>query len=71
MIVLDEKSKSLSDNDKQLEEALLNNQFKYLKVIAEKNRYTVTLIDNQEYEILKGYGNTALEAINDLHSNLI
>lgn len=42
-------------------------------VIFENNNkeYIVTLVDNQKYEILKGYGKSIVEAINDLHSNLI
>ena len=47
------------------------NQLKFLKVEKRKNEYVVTLVDGTGYEILKGYGITSIEAINDLHSNLV
>ena len=43
---------------------------KNLKVEFIKNEYVVTLIDDQEYEILKGYGLSIPSAMNDLLSNL-
>jgi hypothetical protein len=43
---------------------------KHLKVEFIKNEYVVTLIDDQEYEILNGYGPSIPNAINDLLSNL-
>lgn len=33
--------------------------------------YTAILVDSTDFEILKGYGKTITEAINDLHHNLI
>jgi hypothetical protein len=47
------------------------NQLKFLKVEKRKNEYIATLVDGTGYEILKGYGITSIEAINDLHSNLV
>ena len=44
---------------------------KHLKFEMRKGEYIVTLIDKSEYEILKGYGQSIVDAINDLHSNLI
>lgn len=41
-----------------------------LKIEFIENEYVVTLIDDQEFEIIKGYGNSVTHAINDLHSNL-
>lgn len=47
------------------------NQIKHLKFQKIKDEYVVSLIDLQDYEILKGYGITIEEAINDLHNNLL
>jgi len=44
---------------------------KYLKFEILNNEYVAILIDEQDYEILKGYGKTQIEALNDLHRNLI
>ena len=46
-------------------------ELKHLKVEFIQNEYVVTLIDDQEYEILKGFGDSIAVAINDLHRNLI
>lgn len=46
-------------------------KFKYLKFSKIENRYSVCLIDKKGYEIVRGFGNTKIEAINDLHSCLI
>ena len=44
---------------------------KHLKFEMRKDEYIVTLIDQSEYEIIKGYGQSIVDAINDMHSNLI
>lgn len=44
---------------------------KYLTFQMQKDMHMVTLIDAKGFEILKGYGNTRVEALNDLHNNLI
>jgi hypothetical protein len=44
---------------------------KHLKFEMREGEYIVTLIDQTEYEIIKGYGQSIVDAINDLHSNLI
>ena len=46
-------------------------QFKHLKFEKSKDEYIVTLIDKVGYEIVRGYGDTIVEAINDLHSLLL
>mgnify|MGYP001390084262 CR=1 FL=1 len=46
-------------------------KLKYLKFENQNNEFIVTLTDNNNYEILKGYGKTKIDAVNDLHSNLI
>jgi hypothetical protein len=46
-------------------------QFKHLKFEKLNNQHVVTLIDSTGYEIVRGYGDNAIEAINDLHSTLI
>ena len=46
-------------------------QLKHLQVDYNSNEYIVSLVDSQGYEIVRGYGSTAVEAINDLHSGLL
>ncbi len=47
------------------------NQLKSLKIMQLGKSYSVSLVDNEEFEITKGYGSTVAEAINDMHNNLI
>ena len=49
----------------------LNLKFKHLRFSLENEEHIVSLIDAQGYEILRGYGNSIIEAMNDLHHNLI
>jgi hypothetical protein len=46
-------------------------KFKHLRFSLENEEHIVSLIDAQGYEILRGYGNSIIEAMNDLHHNLI
>ncbi len=46
-------------------------QLKHLKFEYNTNEYSVSLVDLDEYEIVKGYGNTVIEALNDLHAGLV
>jgi len=46
-------------------------ELKHLKFEAFNNEHVAILVDEQEYEIIKGYGRSQIEALNDLHSNLI
>ena len=46
-------------------------QLKHLKFEVYNGEYTVSLIDATEYEIVRGYGNTVIEALNDLHAGLV
>ena len=50
---------------------LNSNQLKFLKIYQFSESYSVSLVDNQEFEITKGYGTTLVEALNDMHENLI
>lgn len=50
---------------------LNTNQLKFLKINQFGGLYSVSLVDNKEFEIIKGYGSTVVEAINDMHDNLI
>jgi len=44
---------------------------KHLKIQITKLEYTVAITDSDGHELLKGYGNSIEDAINDLHHNLI
>ena len=44
---------------------------KHLKFEKLDDEHVVTLVDVTGYEILKGYGRDFVEAINDLHQNLM
>ncbi len=46
-------------------------QLKHLKVDKQGNEYIVSLIDLTGYEIIRGFGTNAVDALNDMHSNLI
>ena len=46
-------------------------ELEHLKIKVLNSEYTVTLTDSQGDGILKGYGGSMIEAINDLHHNLI
>lgn len=52
-------------------EISLIEQLKHLKFEKQENIHIVSLIDSNNNEIIKGYGNTAIEALNDLHSTLL
>lgn len=58
---------------KEIELGITNTsmKLKHLKFEYINNEYVATLIDSSGYEIIKGYGNEIIEAINDLHSNLL
>ena len=43
----------------------------YLNIKESGTGMVVTLVDKEGYEILKGYGKTVEDAINDLHHNLV
>lgn len=47
------------------------NQLSNLKIEHLNKEYIVTLVDNTNTEILKGYGISVVSAINDLHKNLL
>ncbi|MBP2833452.1 hypothetical protein J8281_14750 [Aquimarina sp. U1-2] len=44
---------------------------KHLKITTLQSDYEVVLIDAQGNEILKGFGDSIVSALNDLHQNLI
>lgn len=47
------------------------NHLKYLKFEVINNIHIVSLNDTKGYTIIKGYGDTVVEAVNDMHNNLI
>jgi hypothetical protein len=58
---------------RQLEHELFEctDQLKYIKFDKKENEHIAILVDTEGYEILAGYGKTIIEAMNDMHSNLI
>ena len=44
---------------------------KYLKFEMDNGTYSATLNDLSGHDIVRGYGKTIIEAINDMHSCLI
>jgi len=47
------------------------NKLKHIKFEHLDNLYSAALIDATGYEIVKGYGKTSLEAVNDMHARLL
>jgi len=45
--------------------------FKHITFEKLEKGYVGTLVDLDGNELVRGYGNTTIEAINDLHSNLL
>ncbi len=45
-------------------------ELKHLKFEHFDDQHIVTLVDLTGYEIIRGYGHTLVEAMNDLHSTL-
>ena len=64
-------SKVLSEFIKSFKDEFLIEQLRHIKLEKISNEYVVTLVDSTDYEIIKGYGKTAIEALNDLHSALL
>ncbi|MCW5518113.1 hypothetical protein [Muriicola sp. Z0-33] len=64
-------TKSEDKNNSDPDQILIKKEFKYLKFGREQSKYVVTLIDERGYEIVRGYGTSNIEAINDMHSNII
>ena len=61
-------------NTIQLENKLVDDSIKELEHLifeVEKGEHIVTLVDTEGYKITRGYGNSIIEAINDMHHNLI
>ena len=46
-------------------------QLQHMKIECVFEECIAILIDDKGFEILKGYGSNMIEAINDLHQNLI
>ena len=46
-------------------------EFKHLIFEVEKGEHIITLVDTEGYKITRGFGNSIIEAINDMHHNLI
>lgn len=46
-------------------------QLKFIKIDQLEESYCASLVDNKEFEIIKGYGATVAEAINDMHHGMI
>lgn len=50
---------------------MCEDRLNHLRFEFHNNEYTASLVDYAGYEILRGYGPTKLDAINDLHKNLV
>ena len=44
---------------------------KNISVRENENGFVVALVDNEGVEMVRGYGETPFQALNDLHGNLI
>jgi hypothetical protein len=42
-----------------------------IKITESENGFVVALTDQEGFEIVRGFGDTLTEALNDMHSNLI
>ncbi len=47
------------------------NKFKYLKFNKLNDEHIISLVDDKGFEVSRGFGNTLIDAINDLHSCLV
>ncbi|MCT4629045.1 hypothetical protein [Winogradskyella sp.] len=56
---------------KSYKEEFLIAQLKHIKLEKTPHECIVTLVDSGGYDIVRGYGKTAMEALNDLHSALV
>ena len=54
-----------------LNSSIKTSELELLKFEYVKDEYIVSLVDLQGYTIIKGYGTSIVEAINDLHKNLL
>lgn len=61
---------SLPESIESYKEIYLN-QLRHLKFKKIDEEYVAILIDSKGHEIIKGFGNSTIEAINDLHSALL
>lgn len=55
----------------KVEEYIDINQLQHVQIEHIEKEYIVSLIDSKGYEIIKGYGSTLPEALNDLHAGLL
>lgn len=46
-------------------------ELEHLMLEIKKGEHIVTLVDAKGYQITRGYGKCAIEALNDMHHNLI
>jgi hypothetical protein len=58
--------------ERKLEETKIDtSEFRHLRFEKKGGQHIVSLVDSNEYQILRGYGGTIIEAINDLHSGIL
>jgi hypothetical protein len=46
-------------------------EFEHLKFENQSDKHILSLVDTEGYSIVKGFGNSLVDAINYLHHNLI
>ncbi len=71
MGILRTEKKQMMNSLGEVTEYIDIDQLKHVKIHYANNEYSVSLVDSAEYEIVKGYGTTIIEAINDLHAGLV
>lgn len=69
-LIVENENKHFNMNLNTMQETVVNlSELKHLKVEFIKNEYVVSLIDEQAFEIVKGYGDSIANALNDLLNN--
>lgn len=72
MKVVIKMNKAMNPNFTDIEtEKEIITKLKHIKFEKKGMQYVATLIDEDEYEILKGYGASKMEALDDLHQSLL
>lgn len=55
----------------ETEDTIQAEELSHIRVSETENGFVVALTDTEGFEIVRGFGETITDALNDLHSNLI